>query len=115
MATPPLFQSGGIIKQNKWYYSNRSRFLQRFLLCSNMEQFLTCCNKCLEGKPCDTWTLPTTTQKDMLSHQVCKSMVNGVSDSDNCNGTGQKLASSDHEIGNFVAAVYDGMWYLGRI
>ena len=35
-------------------------------------------------------------------------MVNGVSDSDNCNGTGQKLASSDHEIGSFVAAFMMG-------
>ena len=56
-----------------------------------------------------------TRQKNMPSHQVCKSVVNGVSDSDNCNGTKQELASSDHEIGNFVAAVYDGKWYLGRI
>ena len=73
------------------------------------------CNMCLEGKPCDTWTLTMTRQKNMPSHQVCKSVVNGVSDSDNCNGTKQELASSDHEIGNFVAAVYDGKWYLGRI
>ncbi|XP_046548265.1 uncharacterized protein LOC124258241 [Haliotis rubra] len=75
------------------------------------------CNRCLGGTVCDTWQEETTVNQDQEDHSVLtETDMSGVTSAVvNMSDDTGVAARPNYNVGEFVAALYSGRWYIGKV